>query len=291
MRILAAGGVNLDILGQPAADLKLRDSNPGTVRMRAGGVCHNIALELSRRGHEVHLLTCLGKDPAAAMLERFCAGEGIDLSSSLRTDAPTGVYLCVHERTGDMLCAVNDMQAMDALTPEKILSCLDALPPGDLMVLDCNLREDTLLAAAERMSGVLPLFLDPVSTFKAHRCKRILPLLAALKPNRMEAEALTGFPDPADSARALVEMGVSRVFVSLGPEGVYYADRSVSGLCPAVPLKNGTPLTGAGDALCGGIIHALLEGRDTAGCARTGVLFAGQKLLEPIRPEGHERNP
>ena len=278
MRILAAGGINLDVLGQPAADLKLRDSNPGSVRFRAGGVCHNIALELSRRGHTVQMLTCLGRDPAADLLESLCREEGIGLTFSLRTDAPTGVYLCMHERSGEVLCAVNDMKAMDALDPGSALERLDEMPPADLMVLDCNLREDTLCALAEKAAGKMPLFLDPVSTFKAGRCRRILPLLTAIKPNRMEAETLTGCTDTADSAMALIGMGVSRVFISLGAEGVYYADGTCGGLCPAVPLKNGTPLTGAGDALCGGIIQALLEEKDTAGCAAAGVLSAGQKL-------------
>ena len=278
MRILAAGGINLDVLGQPDADLKLRDSNPGSVRFRAGGVCHNIALELARRGHTVQMLTCLGRDPAADLLESLCRDEGISLSSALRTDAPTGVYLCMHERSGEVLCAVNDMKAMDALDPVSALDRLDGMLPGDMMVLDCNLREDTLCAIAEKASGQMPLFLDPVSTFKACRCRRILPLLTAIKPNRMEAEMLTGCRDTADCAMALIGMGVPRVFISLGAEGVYFADRTGSGLCPAVPLKNGTPLTGAGDALCGGIIQALLEGKDTAGCAAAGVLCAGQKL-------------
>ncbi len=283
MRFLAAGGVNLDILGQPLCDLKLRDSNPGTVTLRAGGVCHNIALELVRQGHTVHLVTCLGSGPAGHLLENLCRDEGIDLSHSLCTSGAPGMYLCLHEHTGDMLCAVNDMRTLEALTPQEILDRLGKMPPADALVLDCNLREDTLCAAAAFARGRLPLFLDPVSTFKAPRCRRILRYLDILKPNRMEAEALTGFPNPADSARALVDLGVRRVFVSLGAEGVYYADASGGGLCPAVPLDFGTPLTGAGDALCGGILLAYLQRRSTAECAAHGVRCAARKLREAAR--------
>ncbi len=274
--VTVVGGMNLDLLAIPDGPLLARDSTPGKITLRPGGVGRNIAARLTELGAHVLLITALGCDERAGMLARLCRESGIDLSLSVSTDCPAPCYLCIHDDKGDMVLAVNDMSAMERLNPLAMESRMEALNKSDACVLDANLSPDTLSYIASRAS--VPLILDPVSCAKAARAKNILPHLSAIKPNRMEAETLTGCTDTADSARALIGMGVSRVFISLGAEGVYYADGTCGGLCPAVPLKNGTPLTGAGDALCGGIIQALLEGKDTAGCAAAGVLSAGQKL-------------
>ena len=47
------GGINMDIWGRPAQSLLARDSNPGTVTMRPGGVGRNIAHDLRLLGLEV----------------------------------------------------------------------------------------------------------------------------------------------------------------------------------------------------------------------------------------------
>ena len=47
---------------------------------------------------------------------------------------------------------------------------------------------------------------------------------------------------------------------------------------PAIPLPEGTPLTGAGDALCAGLISGISKGLSAAGCAREGVRCADLRL-------------
>ena len=44
--IAVVGGMNMDIGGRPEGRLVARDSNPGAVTMRPGGVGHNIACDL-----------------------------------------------------------------------------------------------------------------------------------------------------------------------------------------------------------------------------------------------------
>ncbi len=279
MNILAIGGANLDILGIGEGEIVPGDSNPGRVTFRAGGVARNIASQLARLGCRVSLITALGRDHASETLRSVCASEGID--TRLCVEAPAGIYLCLHAPGGEMLTALNDMRGMDALTPERVLPRLEGAE-ADLAVMDCNLPEETLDAAARALKGKMPLFLDPVSAFKADRCRRVLPLLDAVKPNLAEARHLTGCLSPADCARALLDMGAKRAFVSLGAEGVYYAAAGEAGLCPAVPLRAGTPLTGAGDALCAGLAVGIVRGLDAAGCALEGVKAAAERLERGI---------
>lgn len=89
-----------------------------------------------------------------------------------------------------------------------------------------------------------------------------------VKPNRQEAEVITGFRlitrRDLDRAGAIfLEMGVQIAAISLGAGGLYCCwDRSMlqtsrnSILVPAEAIQGGNP-TGAGDALVAGLIYAL----------------------------------
>lgn len=281
MRIGVIGGLNLDILGMPNAPLSLRDSNPGRVTLRAGGVGHNIGARLAAMGHRVTMLTALGSDAQADTLKVLCEKDAIDLSHALNTDKHTCTYLCLHDHTGDMYAAVNDMHAVDDMTPERILPLLPALDGCKLCVMDTNPPAETLLACAKALN--MPVFVDPVSVFKGHKMLPMLPYVQAIKPNLMEARALTGEEDPEKAARRFLEMGAKQVFISMGGDGVLYADKDTLGVAPALPLPAGTALTGAGDSLCGGLIEGILQGLDTRETAYLGCKTAHDTLIELSR--------
>lgn len=276
MRVVVIGGMNLDLLGVPYRPLISHDSTPGSITLRPGGVGRNIAARLKELGVEVSLITALGNDDRAGLLARLCHASGIDLSLAVPTDCPAPCYLCIHDHLGDMVVAVNDMSAMDQLTPEAMRLRMEAVNRADTCVLDANLSAETLAFIAENAS--VPLILDPVSCAKAPRVKPILSSLTAIKPNRLEAEALTGERNVEKAGEALLGAGVKKVFISLGPEGVYYANASDSGYVPAIPLPN-LPATGAGDALCAGITLALLQNKPIREAAKDGCRNAHQALL------------
>ena len=286
MRITVVGGMNLDLLATPSSPLLSRDSTPGHITVRAGGVGRNIAARLSRWGVQVSLITALGGDERAEWLERLCRQDGIDLSAALTTDRPAPCYLCIHDYRGDMALAVNDMSAMDCLTPERMTERMDAVNAADGCVLDANLPAATLLLIARR--ATVPLILDPVSCAKAGRARDILSRLAAIKPNALEAEALTGQRNVEFAAQTLIGQGVRNVFISLGAEGVYFACREEKGYLPALPLP-ALPATGAGDAFCAGLTLALLQGQGARSCAEAGLAAAHDALLRAGMPGAPDR--
>ena len=276
MKITVIDGMNLDLLGVPESKLLLRDSNPGRILLRPGGVGRNIASRLRSMGADVRLITALGADEHSALLENLCRGEGIDLSLSLRTELSCPTYLCVHDEKGDMAVGVNDMAAIERLTPAVIEPLLPAVNASDACVVDANLSAETLDFIGQNAS--VPLIADPVSAIKAQRLRGTLPYLTALKPNQLEAAALTGEIRPEKSADILLRMGVRNVFISLGAEGVYYAGKEERGVVPALPLPV-VPQTGAGDALCAGLTIALLQGKSPRECARAGCGAAHDALM------------
>ena len=276
MKIVVIGGMNLDLLGFPGGPPVPRDSTPGRICLRPGGVGRNIAARLKQMGAEVSLITALGQDERAGILAASCEEGGIDLSRAVKTSRPSPCYLCIHDEKGDMALAVNDMSAMEELTKDALESRLDFINTFDACVLDANLPSDALQWIAAHATP--PLMLDPVSSVKAPRALPILPYLTLIKPNLLEARALTGEGEADRAAEKLLSAGVKNVFISLGEGGVYYANKSQRGLVPSLPLPF-LPLTGAGDALCAGLVKTYLEGWDILSCAQAGCRAAYEALI------------
>lgn len=277
MKIAVFGSANMDILGLTDEKLLLRDSNIGTVVLKPGGVGRNIASRICENGAQCMLFTAFGDDVLADGLKAECRRLGMDISGSLTCNGRSNVYLCVHDETGDMLTAINDMGLMKELTPDYAKRILPLINACDLCVLDANLSEETLAYAASH--ATVPLLMDAVSCAKVRRALAAMPYLEGFKPNIYEAQLLTGCEKPEDCAAALLSMGVKRVFISLGEAGVYYAD---AGECGRIPVEkiSAAPKTGAGDALCAGLAIALANHESTRACAESGMRSAAKYLSQ-----------
>ena len=276
-RIAVVGGMNMDIGGSADGELRLRDSNPGRVTLRPGGVGRNIAHDLRLLGAEVSLLSAVGDDPNGKALLASCEALGMDVSLTLvRPRERSSTYLYVTDDSGDMLLGIADMEITDRITPAALAPLVERLNGFDAVVLDANLSEAALEYLAQELTS--PLYADPVSTAKAPKLRKILPRLAALKPNRLEAQTLTGQSDPELAARALLDSGVQRVFLSLGGEGLLAADREQMLRLPAAEARV-VNTTGAGDAAMAALVWAGAQGFGLEESARA-ALLAGAMTTE-----------
>ncbi len=264
--VFVIGGINTDISGRASKALLLRDSNIASISVSAGGVGRNIANDLALFGVKVELIAPLGDDILSLGIEESCKSAGIGLSYAPRIRGKRGgIYLCINDEDGDMYIAMNDMGICDQLTPELIDT--DALNGAEACVLDANIPAETLLYVAERAK--VPLVCDPVSVAKCERVRPILPYLFAIKPNLYEARALSGKDSPEDAARELVRMGVKQAYVSLGSEGICYADSKACGICKVEASSPIISTTGAGDAAAAAICTGCIRKLSIAETART----------------------
>ena len=277
LRCAVVGAANIDIGGFPQGRIALQDSNPGRVVLSAGGVGRNIACNLARLGIEAHLVAPLGTDAFADIVRADCARAGVDTDLCFTCpDAASSTYLFIADINGDMQLAVNDMDICLRMTPGILAERVDALNGMDAVVLDANLPEETVGWLAERLRP--PLFADAVSAAKARRLLPALPHLYAVKPNALEAEALTGMPvhdRPTAEAAAhrLVEMGAQNACITLGERGVCCADRSEARFMDGMPVRM-TNATGAGDAFTAAMVWGRLHGMDLFNAARAGMAAA-----------------
>ena len=279
---VVVGGVNIDIGGKSFAPLVAADSNPGTVKLSLGGVGRNIAHNLSLLGTDVRMLTAFGDDLYGQRIVASCAELGIDVGHACRVaGATTSTYLYVTDETGEMALAVSDMAVCEKITPAYLASNLGLLQNAQLVIADANIPAESLVFLAE--NSTVPLFCDPVSTTKAEKLRPILHKIHTLKPNRLEAELLSGMKietraDMEKAADKLLERGVHRLFISLGSEGVYAAMGDERLWLPNLPGKM-VNTTGCGDAFMAAIGWAYLEGMDLKTTALAG-LAAGSIAME-----------
>jgi len=276
------GGVNVDIGGRSFAPLIAADSNPGTVSVSLGGVGRNIAHNLSLLGTDVRLLAAYGDDLHGQQVVSSCAALGIDLSHALKVPGgTTSTYLYLTDEQGEMALAVSDMSICEKVTPEYLAENLGLLQNARVVVADTNIPAESLAWLAE--SCTAPLFVDPVSVTKAEKLRPILGKIHTLKPNRLEAELLSGVSihheaDVELAADKLLSMGLRRIFISLGADGVYAADSQRHLWMENIPGSM-VNTTGCGDASMAAIVWAFLEGLSLEESARAG-LAAGSIAME-----------
>ncbi len=290
---VVVGGVNVDIGGRSFKALVAEDSNPGEVMTSLGGVGRNIAHNMSLMGLDVRLLSAYGDDLNGERVAASCSELGIDLSHALRVPGgTTSTYLYITDPDGEMALAVSDMEVCKRITPEYLSKNLALLQNAQVVVADANIPEESLKFLADNL--FVPLFVDPVSTVKAEKVKSILPKIHTLKPNRIEAELLSGVKieneeDAEKAAKALIEKGVRRVFISMGAKGVFAATAKESlwhGIIPGKMVNT----TGCGDAFMGALVWAYLEGMDlkdtaAAGLAAGSIAMESDETINPLMCE------
>ena len=279
---VVVGGVNVDIGGRSGVPLVQADSNPGRVSVSLGGVGRNIAHNLCLMGADVRMLTAFGEDMHGQKIASSCAELGIDVSHALRpTDAATSTYLYVADQDGEMAVAISDMEICNRITPAYLSANLPLLQNAQVVVADANIPAESLVYLAENCTA--PLFCDPVSTAKAVKLLPILHKIHTLKPNRLEAELLSGVKienteDVKKAAQALIDKGIRRVFISMGADGVYAATQECNLWLPNLP-GHMVNTTGCGDAFMAALVWAYLEGTDLKNTALAG-LAAGSIAME-----------
>ena len=274
---VVCGGVNIDIGARSFAPLRAKDSNPGKVELSLGGVGRNIAHNMRLLGVPTYLLTAVGGDSRASQVEQSCRDLGIDLSHALHVpDGRTSTYVFVGDSDGDMAIAVSDMEICKKLTPDYFASQLDLLNGAAAVVVDANLPRESIAYLTEHCT--VPVFIDPVSTVKAEKLHGLLGRVHTLKPNRIEAELLSGVKITDDAslhkaAEALLAQGLQRVFISLGGDGVLAAQKDEMQLVPIckAEMRNAT---GAGDAMMAALVWSFLSGQSLTKSAASGTAAA-----------------
>lgn len=282
--ISVIGGANIDLTAVLNDTFIAADSNPGHIEVGHGGVARNIAHNLALLGARTQLLTVVGGDLFGGLLYDYCKQQGIDMHLSERAhDVRSGLYLSIHNHGGEMIAAVSDTEAVRLITPEWLAKRSGEISCSDYVAADTNISEEAIRWLMENVTA--PLFIDGVSTTKAHRVVNALrnaklPYLHTLKLNLKEALAVTEAATYAEAAQKLLDMGVEHVYITLSGEGVYCRTAAEEWLYPALPAEI-VNTNGAGDAFLAGVIFAHAKGIGFPQTAQYGLMAARAALMSP----------
>lgn len=261
--VCVVGGANVDIQGFPNQILIQKDSNPGQVKISLGGVGRNIGENLRKMDVETKLITVIGNDVYGNKIIEEGRNIGIDMEHSLRLqEQPTSTYLCILNEKGDMQVAIAYMDILEQMTVEFIQKKKHVIDNASICVIDTNIPRKTIEYIVTNHKDT-ELFLDTVSTTKAKKVKDIIGCFHTIKPNKIEAEILSGIEiksndDLNKCGKYFLDKGVKRVFITLGEDGVYYNDGCEENIVKT-PKVNVVNATGAGDAFLAGLVYSRMN--------------------------------
>lgn len=285
-KLVVIGASMIDIVGRSHNPLIHKDSNPGQIRVSAGGVSRNISENLSRLGAHVSLLTALCDDSFGQMIKESCIKSNVDISEAYMVHGETTTtYIAILDDEGDMDLALSDTAALDKIPVDYILKKDYVLKGSEIIVVDAVLPGDVMDVIGENYGSSKRIFIDPVSVGKAKSIKNKLHYFDTLKCNRLEAEFLSDIEinnrdDVRKAAEVLRSKGVKCVYITLGAEGAYYQTNVESGFVASVPT-NIQNATGAGDAFMAGLVFAKLNEFEEKDCVKFALTCASIAIESP----------
>ncbi len=284
--VLVIGAAGVDIVGRLRGELRSKTSTPAVIRSSYGGVARNVAENLVRLGQPVNLISVVGEDDEGDRLLQGLIAAGVNPERVLRTSQyVTNSYLAIIDSQGELQFALDDMRAINCLTPQFIREQAALFKEASILFVDANLPKDTLrtvMSLARRAH--LPICADPTSVSLAVRLRPYLSRFFLMIPNNAEAAVLSERTSPVggrrqalEVAKYLISQGVDIVIITMAEQGLCYATSESSGYIPAIKTSILDP-TGAGDALTATVIFALLNDIPLDDAVRLGVSAASLTL-------------
>lgn len=264
-------------LGEVVSDI-YRDEGSSDVELpftaRPGGAPANVAVAAARLGSEAAFVGSVGEDLFGDLILRTLEAEGVDTSAVRRCEPPTRTSIAFVEISGG----------------ERSFTFYRSDPAADELLSAEDVSEEALSWASFVNFGSIPLIKDPARSaihravelaeeldipvafdvnFREHLWESaeaarevVNPLLdrsQIVKLSDDEISPLLGTQRAEEAAKILLDRGVALVFVSLGPEGAFYATKDFEGEVPSFEAEVLDP-TGAGDAFLAAALVRLSEG-------------------------------
>nr|WP_106781172.1 carbohydrate kinase [Lysinibacillus timonensis] len=283
--VIVIGGANVDRKFHIHGDVKVGSSNPALVSISVGGVARNIAENMGRLGNSVKLISVLGQDQDAALIEEQ-SSMYIDLDLVEKMDSEkTGSYTAVLDKNGELVLGLANMSIYDSLLPDIFKKHESILANARCMIVDLNCPKETVEYLKDiAMKRNIEFAIIPVSAVKMKNAPDNLKGVSYFICNLEEAETyLNGrieqLVDCELAIERLIQMGAKNVVLTLGDNGVYIGNESGIKHIQAVRVNEVSDVTGAGDAFVGATMHGVLNGESFEDAVKMG-LYNASKTIE-----------
>lgn len=240
-------------------------------QMTFGGKGANQAVMASILGSQVGFINCLGKDVYGDSYRENLEKYDIDLTYLSEGESPTGVATILVEPDGTNRIVIVPGANFE-LTPkaarEGVLNFAPRVVVGQLEVsIDATL--EAFLAAKE--IGATTILNPAPATGITALPDGLLETTDWLIPNENEFQALSNEVVSESSIFSFVSGKKFSLIVTLGEEGVIFADQNRGLVTYPASKVDAIDTTGAGDAFVGAFAHGLDQGLDPGAAIMLGL--------------------
>lgn len=245
------------------------------IKMMIGGDAINESTIITRLGHKVGLMSCVGVDVPGWFVMDHCKSNNID-TSYIKQDpmkdtsiniglvAEDGERTFITNRQGSLWKFCYEDLDMTALKNAKILSFASIFNNPlfnnkALVSVFSKAKEEGMIICADMVT--------PKMNEKLEDIKEALSYVDYFFPNFEEACEMTGENQEDKVADVLYGCGVKNVIMKIGKRGCYIRNAEGAMIVPAAKGVTAIDTIGAGDNFASGFISALLEGKDIRECA------------------------
>jgi pseudouridine kinase len=283
--VLVVGSAVLEISGKTIDILRPGMHQYGHIHASVSGVARNIAENLARLDIDTVLLSAIANDDIGQHLITHSTLAGIDCRHVLRVSGAHTATSMLLYHSEDNCTRVDDLSIAGSLDSDYLLEHEWLFENAALVVIDATLSEEALDTLFElAMRHQVRVCADPTSPLMASRLRRFIANLCLIVPNASETAALCSLDEPATeresaigTAQQLVNMGADIAVVTLGEQGLAYADSSGGGYIRAIHTEV-VDTAGAGDAFSGAVIFGILNDVPIDEAMRLGVTAASLTL-------------
>lgn len=240
-----------------------------------GGAESNVAIALTRLGHQVSWMSRLGNDEFGLYVRNFIRGEGVDTSLvTFDSNHSTGIFFKERNDAAKdprvfYYRAGSAASYMDrTLLDEDKFKAAKFLHITGITAALSNSCRDLIFSAIElaKQNNVTVVF-DPNIRFKLWSEKEAHEVLNGIAtksdivlPGIEEGCFLTGENTPEKIAEHFLQNGAKAVVVKLGEQGAYYQSGNQQGYVDGFKIDHIVDTVGAGDGFAAGFISGLLRG-------------------------------
>lgn len=261
--VLVIGSINVDYVIHTEILPKLGETITGSdFAMNFGGKGANQAVAIAKSGCAVKMLGAVGKDLSGELAIKNLESFGVDVSSVIKADTPTGAAV-ITVCDGDNHIIL-DVGANAFITPERIDEKAELFDWADILVMQYEIPTESVLHAArlaKQKAKTVILNPAPVKTVS----DELYGYVDWIIPNEFEAQLITGVEQNTDAdAEAamskLRDMGTKNAIITLGKRGCAYHNGENIRYAGVFNVKR-VDTTSAGDSFIGGFCSALCEGK------------------------------
>ena len=262
------------IAGEALTDIVIDAAN--TQREHPGGSPMNVAVALSRLGHEAHLLTRIGNDARGDAIRAHLDASGVQLTPGSSVEAATSTALARLDANGaatyefDLLWDPRPAGLPEHVDAVHTSSIAAVLEPGAETVLDV-LRRRRDGSTISYDPNARPTLMGEAETVRA-QIEHTIALCDVVKASDEDVAWLYGTDDVEDVVASWRELGPALTVLTRGDEGA--VGFAATGRVQVSPVVVGAVDTvGAGDTFSAGILDALAA-KDLLGAEKRPALAA-----------------